>query len=92
MHDEQKREMINRIRSIQGHLKGVERMVDEDQYCMDILAQTRAIEKALQRLDALILRNHMNTCVTTAIQGDSQTERERVIGELMTVFEHSDKL
>lgn len=92
MQDDNKRDIINRLRSIQGHLKGVERMVEEDQYCMDILAQTRAVERALQKLDAVILRNHLNTCVTTAIQGDSPAERERVIGELMLVFEQSDKL
>ncbi|MCW5881844.1 MAG: metal-sensitive transcriptional regulator [Anaerolineae bacterium] len=92
MQDDNKREIINRLRSIQGHLKGVERMVEEDQYCMDILAQTRAVERALQKLDGVILRNHLNTCVTTAIQGDSPAERERVIGELMLVFEQSDKL
>ena len=92
MQDDNKREIINRLRSIQGHLKGVERMVEEDQYCMDILAQTRAVERALQKLDGVILHNHLNTCVTTAIQGDSPAERERVIGELMLVFEQSDKL
>lgn len=92
MTDEQRRELLTRLRSIQGHLKGIERMVEEDQYCMDVLTQTRAVKKALDRVDALILRNHLKTCVTTAIQGDSPTERERVIGELMTVFEHSDRL
>ncbi len=91
MAGEHKRDLINRLRSIQGHLKGIERMVEEDQYCMDVLAQTRAVEKALQKLDAVILRHHLNTCVTTAIQGDDPGERERVLGELMQVYEHADK-
>lgn len=92
MQTENKRDIINRLRSIQGHLKGIERMVEEDQYCMDILAQTRAVERALEKLDAVILRGHLDTCVTTAIQDDNPAERERVIGELMQVFEKSGKL
>ena len=92
MNDETRRDMVNRLRSIQGHLKGIERMIEEDQYCMDILAQTDAVARALTKLDGLILRNHLNTCVTTAIQGDNPEERERVIGELMRVYEKSDRL
>ena len=92
MNDETRRDMVNRLRSIQGHLKGIERMIEEDQYCMDILAQTRAVERALEKLDAVILRGHLDTCVTTAIQDDNPAERERVIGELMQVFEKSGKL
>lgn len=92
MNDESRRDLVNRLRSIQGHLKGIERMVEEDQYCMDILAQTEAVSRALAKLDALILRNHLNTCVTTAIRGDNAEDRERVLGELMRVYEKSDKL
>ena len=92
MNDETRRDMVNRLRSIQGHLKGIERMIEEDQYCMDILAQTEAVARALTKLDGLILRNHLTTCVTTAIRGDNPAERERVIGELMRVYEKSDRL
>ena len=92
MKTEHKREVVNRLRSIQGHIKGIERMVEEDQYCIDILKQTEAVARALDRVNALLLGNHLDTCVTTAIRGDDPAERERVIGELMQVFQHSDKL
>jgi CsoR family transcriptional regulator, copper-sensing transcriptional repressor len=92
MNVETKRELVNRLRSIQGHIKGIERMVEEDQYCIDILKQTDAVARALDRVDALLLGNHLETCVTTAIRADDQKERERVIGELMQVFQHSEKL
>jgi CsoR family transcriptional regulator, copper-sensing transcriptional repressor len=92
MKPDNKRELVNRLRSIQGHLKGIERMVEEDQYCIDILKQTDAVARALARVDALILGNHLDTCVTTAIRGDDPAERERVLGELMQVFQQSDKL
>ena len=92
MDADQKREVINRLRSIQGHIKGIERMVEEDQYCIDIINQTQAVSRALERVNALILGSHLNSCVTTAIRGDDTQERERVLGELMQVFQHSSKL
>ena len=92
MDADQKREAINRLRSIQGHIKGIERMVEEDQYCIDIINQTQAVSRALERVNALILGSHLNSCVTTAIRGDDTQERERVLGELMQVFQHSSKL
>ncbi len=84
---ELKKAVLNRLKSIEGHVRGIERMVDEDQYCVDILTQTAAIHKALERVDALILENHLETCVTTAIRGDDPAERERVIRELMGLFQ-----
>jgi DNA-binding FrmR family transcriptional regulator len=70
----------------------VTRMLEEDAYCVDIIKQTQAIQKALDRLNALILEKHLNTCVTTAIRSNEAQERERVIGEIMQVFETSRKL
>lgn len=92
MEAEQKREVINRLRSIGGHIKGIERMVEEDQYCIDVINQVQAVSRALERVNTIILGSHLNTCVTTAIQGDDALERERVLGELMQVFQHSSKL
>ena len=70
----------------------VARMLDEEAYCIDILKQTQAIQKAIDRLNALILTNHLESCVTTAIRGNKPKERERVIKELMDVFETGAKL
>jgi DNA-binding FrmR family transcriptional regulator len=53
-----KKDVAARLRSIAGHLKAVERMVDEDTYCVDVLKQTMAIEKALERVDAMVLASH----------------------------------
>lgn len=92
MDAQDKREIINRLRSIQGHLKGIERMVEEDQYCIDIITQSQAVGRALDRVNALLLGNHLSTCVTTAIRGDDAGERERVLTEVMHVFQHNDKL
>lgn len=85
--DRHKKDIVNRLRSVQGHLKAVERMVDEDQYCIDILKQTLAVQGALDRINNLILERHLRNCVTTAIRSQDQSERERVIGELMQLFQ-----
>ena len=84
--------LLRRMRTIAGHLKAVERMIDEDKYCIDIIHQTQAIKKALDRVEEEILGNHLNSCVTTALRGDNPDERERVIGELLEVFNAKNKL
>jgi CsoR family transcriptional regulator, copper-sensing transcriptional repressor len=84
-----KRELLNRLKTVEGHVRGVQRMVDEDVYCIDILKQTQAIQCALDKFNSLILTNHLNTCVTTAIRGEDPQERERVVRELLQVFETS---
>jgi CsoR family transcriptional regulator, copper-sensing transcriptional repressor len=83
---ELKQSIVNRLKSIEGHIRGIQRMVEEDQYCVDILNQTSAISKALEKVDVMILENHLQTCVTTAIRSEDPRERERVIRELMNLF------
>lgn len=90
--EKDKTELKNRALSIQGHMGAVVRMIDEGAYCIDIIKQTQAIQKAVDRLNSMILDNHLNSCVTTAIRGNKPKERERVIKELMDVFETSAKI
>lgn len=87
MNSDHKQQLLNRLKTIEGHVRGVQRMVEADTYCIDLLKQTRAIQQALSRLDSLILEEHLRSCVTTAIQSDSVSERERVMRELLQVFE-----
>ncbi|GIV69702.1 metal-sensitive transcriptional regulator [Caldilinea sp.] len=89
---ERKRELINRLRSIEGHVRGIERMVEDDAYCMDILRQIKAVQQALERVSALTLENHLNTCVTTAIRSQDEAEKARVVAEIMDVFKATGKL
>ena len=92
MDAEQKRQVRNRLKSIEGHVRGIQRMVDEDAYCIDVMRQIHAVQRALESVNALVLGTHLNTCVTTAIRGDDQSERERMIGEIVNVFEETGKL
>lgn len=83
---------LKRLRTIEGHLRGIIRMVDEDAYCIDVIRQIQAVESALDKVSGLILDNHLNSCVITAIKGEDQQERQRVLNEILEVFETSNKL
>ncbi len=90
--DEATRRLINRWKSIEGHARGVERMLADEAYCIDILKQTLAIQGAIEKVNAAILERHLQTCVTAAIRGDDPDERERVIRELLEVVKGTGHL
>lgn len=87
-----KKTVSRRLASASGHLKGIERMVEEDAYCIDVIQQIQAVQAALSKVSTLILDNHLRSCVTTAIQGDDPGERERVLKEVTSVFDMRTKL
>ena len=92
MADEVTTDILNRLKSIEGHVRGIERMVENGEYCMDIVNQVLAVQRALQKVNGLVLNRHLHTCATTAIRGDNPDERERVISEIMSVFDATGKL
>ena len=83
---------LRRLKTVEGHLRGVIRMVEEDSYCIDVIRQIQAVEAALNKVSAQILEEHLNSCVTTAIKGNDKKERERVLKEITEVFEMSTKV
>jgi CsoR family transcriptional regulator, copper-sensing transcriptional repressor len=83
---------IRRLKTVEGHLRGVIRMVEEDAYCIDVIRQIQAVEAALNKVSSKILEDHLNSCVITAIQGNDRKERERVLKEISEVFEMSTKV
>ena len=83
---------IRRLKTVEGHLRGVIRMLEEDAYCIDVIRQIQAIESALNKVSSRILEDHLNSCVITAIQGNDKKERERVLKEITEVFEMSTKV
>lgn len=83
---------LNRLKTIEGHLRGIIRMVEDDAYCIDVIRQVQAVEAALSKVSVQILEDHLNSCVITAIRGDSEQERERVLKEVAEVFEMSTKV
>jgi len=81
-----------RLRSVEGHVRGVGRMVEEGAYCIDLIKQTLAIQRAIDRVNAMLLEDHLEHCAATAISAADPTERRRTIAELLEVFEMSGKL
>jgi DNA-binding FrmR family transcriptional regulator len=92
MEENVKKQIVNRLRSISGHVQGIERMVENDVYCMDIIKQALAVQSALTKVSNLVLENHLQTCVTTAIRGQDPEQQGRVIDEIVDVFEMSRKV
>ena len=86
MNTQAQQDAIQRIASAAGHLRGIERMVADDAYCIDVIKQIQAVQAALSKVSTLLLDNHLRTCVTTAIQGDDADERERMLQEITSVF------
>lgn len=89
---EKKKDVLNRLKSVEGHIRGIQRMVDEDAYCMEILKQVKAVQQALERVSALTLENHLNTCVVTAIRSEDATEQDLKVAEIMDLFRATAKL
>jgi len=83
---------LRRLKTIEGHLGGIIKMVQENSYCIDVIRQIQAVEAALNKVSAKILEGHLNSCVITAVQGDDLSERERVMKEITDVFEMSTKV
>lgn len=91
MVDERTTDIVRRLKSVEGHVRGVTRMVDEGAYCVEVVNQIVAVQRALKKVSALVLDRHLHTCVTHAIQGDDAAAKDRVLQELMGVFEATGK-
>lgn len=89
MTDDNKTKLLNRLRRIEGQMRGVTRMVEEDRYCIDILTQTQALRAALVKVETELLRNHVDHCVRGAFaSGDSQDQQAK-IEELVEVLQRT---
>lgn len=84
--------VLNRLKTAEGHLRGIQRMVEEDAYCIDIIRQIQAVQSALNKVSSILLENHLNTCLITAVRGEDAQERERVLREIIDVYEAMSKV
>lgn len=75
-----------RLRRIEGQIRGIQKMVDDDRYCVDILTQISAVVAALHGVEDLIMENHLNTCVADAMRSDDPNEKSEKIDEVMKVM------
>jgi len=86
-----KKQVLNRMNYLTGHLEGIKKMVKDEKYCIDIIKQNEAVIAAIEKVNEMILENHLNTCVTQAIKGKSERERKKKIKELLELFKNSKK-
>ncbi len=84
----EKKVLDSRLASIEGHIKGIRKMVGDGTYCVDVLKQTYAVERALQKFEAELLRGHLSSCVP---KGFKEGRNEAMIQELSEVFELARK-
>ncbi|MFN8517063.1 MAG: metal-sensitive transcriptional regulator [Thermomicrobiales bacterium] len=76
-------EALKRLTMIEGHLRGIRKMVDEDAYCVDVLKQTYAVQRAIEKFEQILLRDHLNHCVPDGIR---EGRDEEVLNELSELF------
>lgn len=86
-----KEDILKRLKSVEGHVRGIARMIEDDAYCIDVVNQIVAIQRALKKVSARVLDQHLHSCVTEAVRGEDVSSRERVLTELMQVFEATGK-
>ncbi len=86
MKPEVREQVGRRLKRVAGQIAGIERMVDEDRYCVDVLLQVAAVRAALDGVGKLILRSHVETCLADALVSGRAKERNEKIEEIMAVF------
>ncbi|MGD9925855.1 MAG: metal-sensitive transcriptional regulator [Pseudorhodoplanes sp.] len=91
MQTDAKTQVTKRLQRIEGQVRGLARMVDEDRYCIDIVTQISAVRAALRRVEEEVLRDHVAHCIEGAIASGNRADQRRKIAELMDVLGRSDR-
>jgi DNA-binding FrmR family transcriptional regulator len=86
LNDETKAKARGRLRRIEGQVQGLQRMLDADAYCVDILLQISAVQGALEQVQKLLLGRHIESCVADALRSGSRADRQQKVEELLDVF------
>jgi len=91
MKRDNKPKLLNRLSRIEGQVRGITRMIEDDRYCIDVLTQLRAVRAALAKVETEMLRDHLGHCIESAIVAGDQNEQRRKAGELIELLERSTK-
>lgn len=81
-----KKKALNRMNYLVGHLKGVIKMIKNDRYCIDVIKQNQAVIAALEKVNEMILKSHLETCVKKAVESRDKKEQEKVFSEIVEIF------
>ena len=85
-----KRRALHRSKILQGQMKGLEKMIDSEEYCMDIITQSLAMQKSLASLNKLMLENHVRTHVKESLGSGKGKDQEKAVQELLVLYELSN--
>ena len=91
MNEEEKEKAVRRLKRIEGQIRGLQKMVREDRYCIDIMGQTASVINALKGVEDLVMKQHMHTCVADAITSDDEQQKNEKIDEVMQVLKQLRK-
>jgi DNA-binding FrmR family transcriptional regulator len=91
MDRENKPRLLNRLNRIEGQVRGVVRMVEDDRYCIDILTQVQAVRAALARVETEMLKDHLGHCIEGAIVSGDKAEQRRKSAELIQLLERATR-
>jgi DNA-binding FrmR family transcriptional regulator len=91
MQDNSKTSCLKRLRRIEGQVRGLARMVEDDRYCIDIVTQIAAVRAALRRVEEEVLHDHVAHCVEHAIASGNKADQREKIAELMEVVRRSER-
>ncbi|MDO8297236.1 MAG: metal-sensitive transcriptional regulator [Caulobacter sp.] len=89
MQRENKPKLLNRLNRIEGQVRGIARMVDEDRYCIDIMTQLQAVRAALTKVETELMREHIDHCVASAVASGDPEEQRLKADELVTLLQRS---
>lgn len=89
MKNENQAKLLNRLSRIEGQVRGVARMVEEERYCIDVLTQIQAVRAALSRVETEMLKDHLGHCIEGAITGGDADEQRRKASELIALLERA---
>ena len=91
MREQAKTTALKRLKRIEGQVRGLARMVEQDRYCIDVVTQIGAVRAALRKVEEEVLRDHVGHCVEHAIASGDKGEQRRKVGELIDVLSRSDR-
>jgi DNA-binding FrmR family transcriptional regulator len=77
------KKILNRLKRIEGQVRGVHNMIKNDRYCMDVLTQLSSVSSAINGVEDIILRRHLDSCVSAAIKSDDELEKKEKLDEVM---------
>jgi len=83
---------LKRLKNAEGHIRGIQRMIEQDKYCIDVMRQIQAVQAALNKVSTIILEGHLHSCLITAVRGDDPNDRDRVLKEITDIFDAATKV